>query len=327
MSNLPDLYHAATVVAQQCLAIRSGETAVVVTDWGRSPRIAEALVAALRAADAEAILVIMPVREGAKEPLPAVQAALGHADVILAPTTLSLTYTDAIAEARRQGARVVTMPVISEDAFVRVGTAEVDEVAAVTRAAGARLSRARSLHLTSPSGTDLQVALGGHPADLLDGLCRHPGEIDQLPAGVASVVAAETSGVLVADASVSRVGWPTIPVRLEVRDSRIVALDGGPEARLLWRLLEEAADENVFHCAAEIGIGTNRWARYVPSHEFSTEGVRSMGWVHVGFGDDHTFPGGSVRARMHNDVLLSDCRLSADGVTLVEAGRLHTDVL
>ena len=83
----------------------------------------------------------------------------------------------------------------------------------------------------------------------------------------------------------------------------------------------------MYHCAAEVGIGTNRWARHVPSSEFSMEGMRSSGWVHVGFGDDHTLPGGAIKAPLHSDALLSDCRLEADGLVLAEGGRLIVENL
>jgi hypothetical protein len=112
-----------------------------------------------------------------------------------------------------------------------------------------------------------------------------------------------------------------------VRDSRIESIEGGAEARWLRRVLDDAGDPNVYHCAAEVGIGTNRWARHVPSSEFSMEGVRSSGWVHVGFGDDHTLPGGAIKAPLHSDALLSDCRLEADGLVLADGGRLVVENL
>lgn len=326
MSN-PDLYRTATLVVRHALDVKPGEAVAVVTDPGRSPRIPEAFMAALRAAGAEAVLLTMFVREGRKEPPEAVRAALERVSAIITPTTVSMTYSDTLLEARRRGARVMTMPLINEAIFGRAGAVDPDEIVTLTHALAGRLAEARTLHLTSSLGTDLRVRLGGHPPELIDGVCRNPGDYDQVPSGVASVLAAETEGVLVADASVSQVGTPTAPIRFAVTDSRITAIEGGAEARLLRRILEEADDPNVFHCAAEIGIGCNRWARHLPSTEFSMEGVRAHGWVHVGFGDDHTLPGGTIHARMHNDALLSDCRLTADGVVLADGGRLVVDSL
>lgn len=318
----PDLYRTAARVVRESLDVKPREAVAVVTDPGRSPSIAAAFMAALRAVGAEAVQVTMFVREGLREPPDMVQAALERADVVITPTTISMTYSDTLLRARRRGARVMTMPLIDEAIFARAGGVDFDEIGAVTAALAGRLGEARTLRLTSPHGTDLHVELGGHPPESIDGLCRNPGDYDQVPAGVASVLAAATEGVLVADASVSQIGTPSTPIRFEVRDSRITAIDGGPEARLLRRILEQAGDPSVYHCAAEVGIGTNRWARHMPSREFSMEGVRCSGWVHVGFGDDHTLPGGKIVAPMHNDALLSDCRLEADGVVLADSGRL-----
>jgi leucyl aminopeptidase (aminopeptidase T) len=322
MTNFPDLHRAATLIVRETLAVRPGENVLVVTDPGRSPHIGQALMDALRAVGAEGVLATIFVRPGQKEPPAPVAAAVERADVILAPTTISMTYTDALLDARRRGARVITMPLITEASLERAGAVDLDELVAVSRAVAERLASARSLHLWSPHGTDLQVKLDDNPVHAVDGLCREPGEYQQVPAGVVSVLAVETEGVLVADAAISPVGSLSTPVRLEVRGSRIRSIEGGAEARLLGRVLEEAGDENVYHCAAEIGVGTNRWARYVPSPEFGTEGARVSGWVHVGFGDDHTIPGGTVRAPLHNDALLSDCRLTVDGEVLADAGRL-----
>jgi leucyl aminopeptidase (aminopeptidase T) len=268
----------------------------------------------------------MFVQDGKEPPRP-VRAAIEQADIVITPTTTSMTYSDTLLAARARGTRVMTMPLISEPTFARAGAVDLDELVRLTAALGRRLTAASRLHLTSPLGTDLRVDLGGHPAELVDGLCREPGEYDQVPAGVAAVLAVHTEGVMVADASVSQVGTPTVPIRFEVRGSRIVAIDGGPEARLLSRILADAGDDGVYRCAAEIGIGVNRWARHVPSHELSMEGVRAAGWVHVGFGDNHTLPGGTHRARMHNDALMSDCRLEADGLVLADAGRLVAENL
>lgn len=325
MTKASQLYRTAERVVHEGMAVQAGESAVVVTDDGRPAAIADALMAALRAADAEGVLVRMNVQLGRKEPPAPVRAAIASATVVLAPTTVSLTYSDTLLEARGRGARVMTMPLISEPTFVRAGTVVLEELAATTRAVAARLGRGRRLRLTSREGTDLNVELGGHAPEFIDGLCRAPGDYDQVPAGVASVLAIKTEGVIVADASASHVGSLGSPLRVEVRDSRIVAVEGGAEAADLLRWLGAAQDPQVYHCAAEVGVGTNRWARHVSSPVFSMEGVRVRGWVHVGFGDNHSLPGGWLTAKLHGDLLLSKCRLEIDGEALAEDGRLLGD--
>ena len=65
MSN-PDLYRTATLVVRHALDVKPGEAVAVVTDPGRSPRIAEAFMAALRAAGAGAGMLTMFVPQGPK---------------------------------------------------------------------------------------------------------------------------------------------------------------------------------------------------------------------------------------------------------------------
>ncbi len=86
-----------------------------------------------------------------------------------------MTYTDAVMQARSRGARVITMPLIAEEALARTADVDAAEIRELTRRVAERMASARELRLTSPGGTDLRVTLGGHPADVLDGQCREPG--------------------------------------------------------------------------------------------------------------------------------------------------------
>ncbi len=52
MPNLPDLHRTASLVVRESLAVKPAETVAVVTDGGRSPHVAEAFMAALRAVGA-----------------------------------------------------------------------------------------------------------------------------------------------------------------------------------------------------------------------------------------------------------------------------------
>ena len=90
---------AAETAVQQCLAVESDESCVVVTDDKRQP-IGEALYdAALEATDDAVIVRYPPGPQHGAEPPKAVAAAMRDADVFVAPTTKSLSHTRARAAA------------------------------------------------------------------------------------------------------------------------------------------------------------------------------------------------------------------------------------
>src|SRR5687768_10993376 len=91
-------------VVETGAAVKAGETVVVLTDTGRSPRVAQALAVAVAEAGATPVVVTMPPLPSGVEPPPPAAAALAAADVILTPTTGAVYHTRAVAAAAEAGA-------------------------------------------------------------------------------------------------------------------------------------------------------------------------------------------------------------------------------
>ena len=86
---------AVETVLVDCLGVRSGETVLVVTDPG-TLAIAEALVARARGLEAEVVLAEMSERQtNGTEPPPPIAAARLECDVYIAPTSKSISHTEA----------------------------------------------------------------------------------------------------------------------------------------------------------------------------------------------------------------------------------------
>jgi len=298
------------------LAVKEGEQVLVVTDTGKT-RIAEALAYASRAVGAEVSVIVMLPRErsGVEPPKPVAEAMMG-ADVIFMPTTRSLTHTEARRRATEAGARIASMPGITED-MMSTGamTADYEQVAALTEAVARALEGGREVHITTPSGTDLIMSIEGRGVLRDTGLYHRPGDFGNLPAGEVCLAPVEgtTEGILVIDRMGSVV---TRPLKVRVERGRAVEFEG-PDAERLLELLR-SADENAFNIA-ELGIGTNPKARF---RGIVLEDEKILGTVHIAFGDNRSFPGGRVASSIHVDGILFRPTVVVDGRTIMRDGKL-----
>jgi aminopeptidase len=115
-----ELQRCARIAVEKCGSVRAGERVLIVTDTMRDQSVAQALAAAALAADAEPVLTVMPARRSTpQEPPSAVLAAMRFADLVFLYTTFSLTHSSARVQAQKAGARVISMPGVTEDCFLR----------------------------------------------------------------------------------------------------------------------------------------------------------------------------------------------------------------
>ncbi|RLI34631.1 hypothetical protein DRO53_03120, partial [Candidatus Bathyarchaeota archaeon] len=222
-----ELMRGARIAVEVCMGVKPGETVLIVTDTGKI-RIAEALMAAAHSVGAEAsMLVYTPRRMHGEEPPPPVAEAMKAVQVVLAPTTFSITHTRARKEATDHGVRIATMPAITEEMFTRGPmTADYSKVKEVSERLAERLSQAKEARLTSPSGTDLSLKLG-RKAIADTGILHGPGAFGNLPAGEAftAPIEEEGEGTAVIDGSMAGVGKLSNPIRLKVEKGRVIAIE------------------------------------------------------------------------------------------------------
>lgn len=309
-----DLKLAAGSVLTSSLALLEGEKLLVVTDPARR-RVGEALFEAGSELGAEAALAIMLSREAdGQEPPEHVAAAMVASDAVVVPTTHSLTHTRARLRAVEKGARVATMPGITEDMF-RTGaiTADYGEVERLTERMAAVLNSAREVVVTTGDHR-LRMSVAGRSAIASTGLLREPGRSGNLPSGEAFLAPVEgtAEGELLVDGSISGIGKLSEPVLLEISEGRLRSASG-PEGERLLELLDRSEEgRNV----AELGIGTNGKARLTG---ITLEDEKIYGTIHVAFGSNDTF-GGAVAAGVHLDAVVLRPELYVDDRLVVSGG-------
>ena len=313
----PDLLSASVIAVRDCMGAQPGERVLIVTDE-RLRHIGYALHAAAVSLSLDVVLVEMrPRQTNGEEPPPDVAELMTKYDVVLCPTSKSLTHTDSRRAASAAGARVATLPGVTEDIMVRCMNADYHRIAERTYRLCERLAKTRTIRVTAPSGTDITMPVEGRQPHASSGLFREKGQWGNLPTGEAYLAPLEgrSNGVVVVDGSMAGVGMVRQPLRIEVKDGYATDITGGPEAERLAALFEPHGQDA--RTVAEFGIGTNDKAILTG---IILEDEKVMGTIHIAFGDNKSM-GGSVRVASHLDGLIKQPTVWFDETMVMEDGR------
>ncbi|MFZ0042689.1 MAG: aminopeptidase [Solirubrobacteraceae bacterium] len=314
---MPDLSPAVETVLRQCLAVREGENILVIVDPRTRP-IGEALRDGAHSLGADAVLAVMDERAtDGTEPPPPLAAALSASEVFVAPTSRSLSHTQARKRANEAGARGATMPGVTEDMLARTMAVDFELMASRSRAVAKLLDAGSSAHITNPQGTDFAMDLTGRSGLADDGDLTAAGAFGNLPAGEGFIAPLNGSGTIVA-ASLAPLGLSDDPSTLIFEAGRIVAAEGGLGPEYLERL---RAHGELGTNLAELGVGTNESARLTGN---VLEDEKILGTVHVAFGASAGI-GGTVSVPIHLDVVILDATLEVDGQLVLDRGQYVLD--
>ena len=314
---VPDIGAAIAGVLDDCLALRPGEQVLVLTDPSRRT-VAEALVAGARARGTEALLVEMTERSGnGEEPPTSIAPAMAACDVLIAPTTKSLSHTEARHAASQAGVRAATMPGITEDMLARTMTADLAALRARCRVIADLLTGGDEVRITSERGTDVTIPVRERKGIPDDGDLAARGAFGNLPCGEGFIAPVEggTRGRIVFDGSLWPIGRLEEPLAVDVRDGYAVDISGARADE--FRAVLERHGQEAF-AVAELGIGANERAQLTGN---VLEDEKILGTIHVALGDNHSF-GGSIRVASHQDGVVLEPTVDIDGRRILDSGRL-----
>ena len=298
------------------MGLRESESLLVVYDE-TTIHIGESLFEAGIALGARSLALRMaPLAKNGEEPFPVVARAMADSDVVVAATGKSLTHTHARKNACAQGARVATMPGITEDMFFNGPiTADYAKVSELTKQVGRIMTEARVAELRSGDAV-LKMSVVGRGGIVSDGVYRKKGEGGNLPTGEAYLAPVEgtAEGDVIIDGSFAGLGVLRSPLRLGFSKGMLVRATGEDAERLEAMLGETPLARNL----AELGVGTNEKARVTG---VILEDEKIYGSVHIALGSNETF-GGSVSAGIHVDGIITRPELLLDGKVVVKDGKV-----
>ncbi|BCW93369.1 MAG: hypothetical protein KatS3mg007_1263 [Thermoanaerobaculum sp.] len=312
-----ELEHAVHVALSVCLGLKPSETLLVLADPPLHD-LAYAFVSGGRNLAKEVLFVEYGQRaRNGEEPPEPVPTLMQKVDAVLAATSRSITHTKARRHATAAGARVATMPGITEDMLIRTMTADYEAIAEKTRFVAELLTKASVARVVTPAGTDVTLPITGIQAIASTGLIREPGQWGNLPSGEAYLMPEEgkTQGVIVVDGALAGIGLLREPVRIQVENGQVVSVEGGEQAREFAQQLEAVGP--LARNVAELGVGTNPKAKVTGA---ILEDEKVLGTVHIAFGNNVSM-GGTVDVPFHVDGILLKPTLWLDGELLLENGQ------
>ena len=303
----------------ECLGLSKGESCLVVCDLSRKDLGRAVYDGARRLTTAVRLTIVdHPTPTGWQDHtlLELEKEMISH-DVILLLTGRSLSHTDARRRAVAKGARLVSMPGVTEDILLRATHINYPEVSKRSKGLKNIFTAGETVHVCTEAGTDVTFSIRGMEGHSEDGLYNRPGRWGNLPAGEACVGPCEgtAEGVIIVDWSMSGLGCLHEPLVITVDHGLAVKISGKQADILFGRL-------NPFGLAAftisEFGLGTNDQAEL---SGIVLEDEKVLGTAHFALGNNITF-GGSVDVPIHLDGVLRYPNVTVDGKPVVEKGSL-----
>ncbi|KAF5412683.1 MAG: hypothetical protein C5S43_01440 [Candidatus Methanocomedens sp.] len=306
------LKDSANIVLETCMAVKPGEVVLIITDTATHPSIASTLFDRAGELGCDPILITMEPREvHGQEPPKAVADAMSAADVVLAPTSKSLTHTQARLNANQAGVRTATLPGITLE-MMESGGINADYLAVRDTAFDlkSRLEKAKEIRLVTELGTDIVFDVRACDWKVDHGIIHEPGSSSNLPAGEVFVAPKGGNGVFVVDGSMGGMGLLDSPLTIKVENGQATEITGKGAEQFI-NMLDSVGP--LARNLAELGIGINPAARLIGN---VLEDEKVAGTVHIALGDNSTF-GGDVVAGIHLDGIITGPRLFVDGEELV----------
>lgn len=192
------------------------------------------------------------------------------------------------------------------------------------------MSEARSMHVTSPAGSDLRVNLAEALVGGNVGFCDEPGQWASWPGGIQSCFPrpGAVNGVLVldrGDVNFTFKRYLESPVTLVIEDDFVSEIRGeGWDADLMRSYFEAWGERNAYG-VSHVSWGMNRAARwdalmmYDKGDVNATEGRAVAGAFLYSTGAN---PAAERFSLGHYDLTVRGCTIALDGNNVVERGRL-----
>ncbi|WP_420226955.1 2,5-dihydroxypyridine 5,6-dioxygenase [Pigmentiphaga litoralis] len=253
-------------------------------------------------------------------------AALKESDLVL--DLMTLLFSAEQHDILKTGTKIL-LAVEPPEVLVRLVPTAADRERVIK--ANARLSRARTMTVTSPAGTELTCPMGQFPVISEYGFVDEPGRWDHWPSGFVLTFPddGKTSGRIVIDKGdilLPQKCYVTEPITLTVENGYATRIEGGVDAALLRDYMSSFNDPEAY-AISHIGWGLQPRARWSTLGLYDREATIGMdarayeGNFLFSLGPNNE-AGGSRATACHIDIPLRDCTVSLDGEPVVRNGKV-----
>ena len=304
--------HIAKIILKTCADIKQYEKLLIITDPLRKS-IGEVIyntASGLIKSSNNNLILIPNTNIDGEEPPKYATAAMLKADVIIMTTTCSLSHVKASVKARENGARILSMPGITDDIYKRIIDVDYKALHKITYEMAEYFKGSNIIRAKSESGTDITFSLKNRKPQYLTGLAHKKGSFVNLPDGELAFAPVEDSanGIIVIDGSLmpdqksefGTIGLLKKPVSIYVENGKIKKVTGGQQADIFMNAIN-ASDKNG-STIAEFAIGTNPKAKLSGN---ILEDEKILGTIHFAFGSNITL-GGKNQSNIHLDGVITN---------------------
>ncbi len=305
------------IIVSKCMGLKPEERILIVYDQPLK-HIAQGLLDAAKKISKNSFLQETPTSKvNGEEPPSQVADEMKKCPVLILATSKSLSHTKARREASEKGARVASLPGISEDMIARAIDVDYDKMNERTSRLKEILDKGATARITTVAGTDLTVNIKGYNVHNYSGIFTKNGSFGNLPDGEAAMAAqfAGTNGTLIVDASVLKKKVDK-NIMIKIEDGKAVDFTGGELASELKEALTSKGEKAFY--VAEFAIGTNDKAIITGN---TLEDEKVLGTAHIAFGNNVSFDG-TNDVDIHLDCVFFRPTISVDGKKIMENGKL-----
>lgn len=304
-------------VLRNSILLKPGENVLIIFDEEKED-IANLFFKNCEKLRAEVYSSKIKVREETqREPPFAIKEAMKFSDVILAITSISLTHTKAVREARIFGARIASMPGISEKMFPALNV-NYKKLSNECKRFAKIFEKAKTIRVKTKIGTNIVLKKGKRKVQVDDGILDKPGSLHNLPAGEVGIAPLENSsyGKIIFDTCMVGVGKIKFPIEVEVKKGKIIKISGDKEAEKLKEILRKADKNSKVLC--EFSVGMNKKAKIIGE---ILNDEKAYSTCHFAFGDNKNI-GGKNESKVHIDGVIKNPTIWFDDKLVMKNGRL-----
>lgn len=301
-----------------CLKIVPGDSCLILVDEGTC-QLGQMIFQNFPRIRAElALLETRPFNANRTEPPAAILNALKQMSAIVVFTSASLIHSNALKHLCHNGARVLCLEPISEEALGRAINTDYQFIELKSRRLADLFSIGHKIQVLTAAGTDLTIPIARHRGMANTGVVHEPGNFSLLPAGEAAITPDlhGTEGIIVVDGSIPALGLLQHSIELKVKGGYAYQITGGEEVEKLRKILKPFG--KLGRNIAEFGIGTNPHAILTGQ---SIEDEKVLGTAHFALGH-HVYEGGRLKGKLHLDLIIKAPTVTIDGRIIMDAGKL-----
>lgn len=333
-----ELGRAADILVRELFKLKPGETFVITADTESAPRVVDATARAAFAADAKPMVIWLasPLGVGMAAdpmlPIESLTGALIGADAWVEFNNQWLLYSTPYERVVKENTKLRYLNLVGMDVDMMVrliGRVDYPALTEFLKKVYELTKAAKHMRWTTPAGTDVEFDMSSDPNYLLGwdaGYADKPG-VFMLGGQVGWPPVLESiNGIIVFDGSISPpCGRLDAPVRLIVKQGKVVKIEGEGQAKEFEQWLASFDDPRMFHIA-HVCWGFHPGAKLTGN---VVEDERVWGATEWGLGNIGSCviaPDG-VPAASHTDGVCLNTSAWLDGKQMLDEGRVVDEEL